>query len=133
MLILSTHLLRLILARDKTTHCLASQEPSAARGCVSRRRGCGATGLVPHLCATFRLLSQVSMSPPPQFLVAGPARRLDRQAVYLAPYGARSVVFSNCWWYGVEGSAKLIAIHKEPNYRVMHEHGFGETNCFACQ
>ena len=28
---------------------------------------------------------------------------------------------------------KLVAIHNETDHRVMQEHGFGETNWFACQ
>ena len=33
----------------------------------------------------------------------------------------------------LDRSPKLIAIDKEPNHGVMHEDGFGETNCSSCQ
>lgn len=32
----------------------------------------------------------------------------------------------------LDRGAELVAIHKETDHRVMHEHRFGETNCFAC-
>src|SRR4029450_3162191 len=33
----------------------------------------------------------------------------------------------------LDWSPKLVAIHKEIDYCIMHEHGFRETNCFSCQ
>ncbi len=42
------------------------------------------------------------------------------------------VMFSNYWCCGSEGSAELIASHKEANDSIVQEHGFGETHGFAC-
>ena len=41
------------------------------------------------------------------------------------------VVFLNCCARALDRDAKLIAIDKEANHGVMHEHGLGETDCFA--
>jgi hypothetical protein len=56
----------------------------------------------------------------------------DRLQRAVCGFADGRVVFSICWWCGLNRSPKLVTIYKEANYRIVHEDRFRETNGFAC-